>query len=544
MKRAGRTLPAATPDEPPPVRIHVAREDSLLLPRPEQGPGDKPPNLEQPRLAFYRRRSFRTDTNATLSRQLQRMEQRADALGGRFQLSADLYEDDDLSAKGGTFRPGVESLLAAIQAGRYDGVVVWEFSRWTRNRRENRIMTHVMRTHGCELFSCEEEWLSLHGPMGMLVEWAADLAARESERISERITAWHEAMAHVGAMRAAAPFGTVKVEAPSPWPDRQAPIKLLAPDTRPRPEYGGSCRADLVREAFSAVDRGESVLSIVTLWNSRGWPNAKGDPWSPITLRKMLKNPHYAGYAVRHGAILYDKDRKPLAPHDPVVAPSLFHRVQPVRLRPRPSPRDSPLRGLFRCGTCGATMSYAPRGGGDGLHVYRCVAIVSARCPQRMYVTAEHAERHMLATVTALLSDEDRLAAAVGSSAARARERAEALEAVRRAEDALLRLQRDRVRGDYEDPGGQSRYEALKEELVAEANVARQRLERASVKLPRHVMSVLDAHETVEAALQAMTVAQRRHLVQHLVGKVVVGPRQAKGRTFDPSRLTIVWRQD
>lgn len=516
----------------------------MLLPKPGQDVADRRPNRVQPQLALYRRRSFRTDTNATMTRQLQRMCERADALGGRYDLSLDLYEDDDISAKGGKFRPGVESLLAAIRAGRYDGVVIWEFSRWTRNRAENRIMTHLMRAHGCELYSYQEQWLTLHGPVGMLVEWAADLAARESERISDRIMQWHEAMSQVGAMRGGPPFGMVTVDAPSPWPDRAAPIKLLAPDEQPRKEYGWATRASLVREAFALVDSGESQRSVATSWNSRGWPSVNGAPWTAGGVARMLRNPHYAGFAVLRGAVVYDPDAKPVAPHTPLVEPEVFHRVQPVPSRPRATSKDSPLRGLFRCGSCGHTMVYAPRSDRKGWHLYRCSAAIVDACERRVSVTAERAEQHVLALVAEVLADEDRLAQ-LGPPPPDERQTAQAQEQLRGAEAALLRLQRHRVQGDYDDADGQRRYDQLRHELLAEVATARQLLRGgADRRRALRLDGVQPAHATVEAALESMSVERRRHLVQQLVEKVVVAPWPNRGAAWDPSRLEVVWRRD
>ena len=92
-----------------------------------------------PRLAVYKRRSKLRDMSSSMARQDAECLAHVKTLGGIHDPLIDTFSDDDISAKGGHYRPGMEALLRAIQDGRYDGVVVYEIPRALRNRRESLI---------------------------------------------------------------------------------------------------------------------------------------------------------------------------------------------------------------------------------------------------------------------------------------------------------------------------------------------------------------------------------------------------------------------
>lgn len=517
--------------------IEVSREDSILL-RQTATP-DKEPNRIKPRLAIYRRRSMRTDTSASMSRQTKEIIERARALGGTWS-NRDIYEDDDISAKGGHHRPAIETLLKRMELGHYDGVVVWDFTRWTRNRAENRVISNIMRTHGVELYSVAEPWLHLHGPMGPIVEWAADLAARESEKISARITTWHAQMSDVGAITTKAPFGTKKVPAPSPWPDRKAPIKILAPDEESQADYDGKSRADLVREVFERADQGESLQAIADSWNARGWRDERGKLWRTMRLGTFTVNPRYAGYATRGRDIVHN-DGVPLQAYTPVVDPEVWHRLDAARKRReyRSTP-SSALRGLLKCGACGTTLSYC--GAIDGRRpFYKCVKSMSPSCTRRSRVAAHPAEELVWDTLAHLLNDQDRLAAAQRApkdAAERERKRAETR--LVEVNEAIEALENEYFTGGFKDPAGAGRYTRLKEKLLAEATALAEAATPPAV-LPTSFSNAVDAHGSVRAALDSLTVPGRRSLARLLIKEVVVGAGE-RGKPFDARRCQFIWR--
>src|SRR4051794_36054671 len=94
------------------------------------------PNRTNPRMSIYDRYSMgrRKDAaSVSMARQLAANEELVKKLGGIYDPDKDYYWDQK-SAKGHRLRDGIERLLRAIQNGDYDGVVVYEWERFMRNR--------------------------------------------------------------------------------------------------------------------------------------------------------------------------------------------------------------------------------------------------------------------------------------------------------------------------------------------------------------------------------------------------------------------------
>lgn len=537
-----------------PRDLRELRAGSLLLPASGASVKDREPNRTAPRLAIYRRRSFRTDTSVSLGRQLARMEEEVGALNGSYDRAADLFQDDDLSAKGGVFRPGLEQLLRAIQDGRYDGVLVWEYSRWTRNRREGRIATDLMRTAGCELYSLQERWLSLYGPVGFLVEWATDQAAKESEHLSARVTDWHSYTAQAGHHRAAAPWGCVKEARPSPWPDRTAPIQVLVPDEQPRAEYGGNSPAQLVREGVALVVDGLTLGALASRWNEAGYPSPSGGAWRTQTLVRNLLNPQLAGFAMHRGQVV-EVDGEPYAPHTAVVDPALHQRLRDeIAVRAQPfagrSFTESALRGLLRCGRCGGRM-HASGGGTRGRgKSYTCARRAAGPGAERCVgnnIAGPQTEAAVWAMVLELLADPDRLPGAVEAAqpgpvrdaAAAAQEQVRSLQA------RLDKLDDDREGGAYDDSDGERRYARQVARLVAQLEQAQQTATVVAVRRPALAAGLLDPALALEDAVAALTDQQRLTLLHQVLEHVEVLPSDVgRGARWTADRLRPVWRED
>ena len=66
--------------------------------------------------------------------------------------------------------------------------------------------------------------------------------------------------------------------------------------------------AQIVVRIFETFDAGDSLRSITAKLTADGVPTRGGRPWHVRTVRDMLTNPRYAGWAVDRGEIAIDVD--------------------------------------------------------------------------------------------------------------------------------------------------------------------------------------------------------------------------------------------
>ena len=118
-------------------------------------------------------------------------------------------------------------------------------------------------------------------------------------------------------------------------------------------EAGGE--ADVVRTIYGLyLDQDLGVRSIARDLNERGFRTRRGESWSMVTVRDILRNRAYVGTYSRFGV------RVP-ASHAPLISQEDFRRVQERLDQRRPSSTQrqvSPflLSGITLCGYCGNKM--------------------------------------------------------------------------------------------------------------------------------------------------------------------------------------------
>jgi hypothetical protein len=125
----------------------------------------------------------------------------------------------------------------------------------------------------------------------------------------------------------------------------------------------------VVKEVFSLSEARPSLFDVIRELRARGRTRRKG-PWTKDSLLRVLRNPLYAGLIAAGGELC-------AAEHEPIIERAQFERVQGMLGRARGASLAAPgrnvaylLRGLLRCGSCGAAMT---PGGSHGYRYYRCV---------------------------------------------------------------------------------------------------------------------------------------------------------------------------
>ena len=112
---------------------------------------------------------------------------------------ADRYVDDDISAWGGRRRPQYERMLADIEAGVLDGVVVYHLDRLHRHPKELEEFFDVCKAAGVTDLATVTGRIDLADPDGQFqARILGAVARKESDDKSRRIRRKHEELAEQG----------------------------------------------------------------------------------------------------------------------------------------------------------------------------------------------------------------------------------------------------------------------------------------------------------------------------------------------------------
>lgn len=341
-------------------------------------------------------------------------------------------------------RPAFQRLLADIDAGRVDVVVVYKVDRLSRSLLDFAKVMERFNAAGASFVSVTQNFSTADAMGRLTLNMLMSFAEFEREMISERT---RDKIA--GARRK------------GKWTGGPTPLGYSLVD---RKLVVNELEAVLVREIFALYHEHRSALAVARALNHR--PEvfklrraARGRarqprPWANADVLRVLKNPVYAGY-VTTGGQLYD------AEHTALVERSVFARTQALieaatNVR-KPIVRNPEyiLRGVLRCARCGAAFTAASTTKGRVIHrYYRCVtrdkqgkeACASAPLPARgieTYVIERlreaTADGTLAADVTAavrarvaarrkdLLSERQKLPPQIAALSAKARGRADAL---------------------------------------------------------------------------------------------------------------------
>ena len=247
---------------------------------------------------------------------------------------ADVYQDNSISASKRTVRrPDYDRMVSDYAAGKFDAIICYDLDRLTRQPRQLEDWIDAAEERGLKLVTLNGEAdLSTDGGR-MYARVKAAVAKSEVERKGARQTRALLQRAELGKM----PLG----------------VRLTGYNT------DGTVNEDeamIVRRIFSAFAVKDSLKGIVDALNAEGVP-ARGERWTPSTVRTILTNPRYAGRVVYQG-----RATGKLGTWEPLIDGDVFDAVQATLNDPRRKKnREGTARkhlgaGLYRCGECGRLL--------------------------------------------------------------------------------------------------------------------------------------------------------------------------------------------
>lgn len=446
---------------------------------------------------YVRISSDPTGRRLGVTRQLEACREKAAVLGWEV---VGVYEDNDVSASTGDPRPRYEAMLADLESGRLDAVIVWDLDRLTRRPIEIEHFIDLADRRGVALASVGGD-VDLSTDNGRLFARIKGAVARsEVERKSARQKAAGEqrraaGLQHVG-RRA---FGHSKdgkglVEEEAAW----------------------------VRKGVAALLAGESVAQVTRDFNTAGLTTTAGGQWNTTELRRMLRNPRHAALLTHRGTVIGPGSW-------PAIITVEDHRAlcsildDPSRHAARPPSGSALLVGVATCGRCGAPV-YSCRSGNRPRYYYCSSSrhLTRAADPIDAFVTDVLLERLTRAPVEDLVDPVD----------------PEVLAALRVEEDTL-RARLDGAADAYaEGSVDELQLRRISNRLRARLDEIAQEVAQAS---RRHDLTdLLGAPDLATAWADTPQDGRRRVLAA--LAEVTLLPPGRGARRLDPGTVRVAWR--
>ncbi len=288
------------------------------------------------------------------------------------------YDDGGFTG-GNTDRPGLHRLLADVEAGKIDCVVVYKVDRLSRSLLDFAGMMQTFEKHHVSFVSVTQQFNTATSMGRLILNVLLSFAQFEREIISERTRDKIAATRRKGKWSGGRP--------------------ILGYDVDPRGYHlvVNADEASRVRAIFELYLQHEALLPVVRELEARGWCNKRwttragkeegGDGFTKTNLHRLLTNVVYIG-KVRY------KDEVHPGEHAAIVAPAVFGRVQDL-LRRNARTGGAPVRnkfgaflkGLLRCACCGCAMTPSHTTKGDKRYRYYVCSAAQKRgwdqCPSK-----------------------------------------------------------------------------------------------------------------------------------------------------------------
>jgi len=312
------------------------------------------------------------------------------------------YDDGGIS--GGTLdRPGLQRLLADIEARRIDVIVVYKVDRLTRSLMDFAKLVDAFERNGVSFVSITQQFNTTTSMGRLTLNILLSFAQFEREVIGERIRDKVAASRRKGM-----------------WMGGNPPLGY---DIQNRKLVVNETEAALVRHIFERFTKIGSATKLVKELGAEGhrtksWVTAagrerQGRPLDKGYLYRLLNNRVYLGEAV-HKGVSHPGE------HQAVVQPDLWGKVHAIlsenwrtRANRTRAATPAPLKGLIRCAEHGCAMTPShTRKNGKQYRYYVCMhATKNGRdtCSVRT-VPAGEIEDAVISQVRALLSTPEMVA--------------------------------------------------------------------------------------------------------------------------------------
>lgn len=253
-------------------------------------------------------------------------------------------------------RPQFREMIAAARErpAPFDYIVVWKFSRFSRNREDSVLYKRMLERNRVRVVSLNEPVDD--SPAGRMLEAILESVDEfYSQNLAQDISRGLRKNASMGFRNGGPP--PIGYRKRRTGPSEGAPRSVLEPD----PQW-----APLVQRMFRMALAGEGVTAIAATLHAEGARTPRGKPILKTTVHKILTNDLYMGvstWGVKRTGLQKHKPPEPIRvedAHEPLVSPEDFAAVQrtlatraPEIVSPNTLANDYLLGGLVFCARCG-----------------------------------------------------------------------------------------------------------------------------------------------------------------------------------------------
>lgn len=476
-----------------------------------------------PRASLYCRISVSDEASTSLDRQ----EEDLRALAAQHGATVVAVHADDGISGAKADRPGLLAWLADAQEGRADLLLVWDFTRLSREglRAAARVVD-VLEASGARLLSKRDALDSAQQAFRLVAAVLSETARAERESIRARVTSTVRHLPTVGRFPGGVvPYGYTTAPHPS------GAGRILVPEP---------AEAEIVREVAARILSGSTVYAECQRLNRAGVKPRRAREWGAASLRWMLTGDAVLGRVRvggsgrrgdkdhRTGALLLGDDGLPAVVWEPLLDVETVERLRailaPRRSQERRRRAARTASGLLRCWACGTTLVVKSTRDRKGCEVASYVCPTRGRgrlCDSPVSVKCADAEDALTGEFLAQFGALDQM------------ERVETVRTVAglaEVEEAL------RLAGqEITQPGADVAAIAARiADLSARRDLLAAQPSGTEVRWRRTGATVLEAWTAADVA------GRRAMLAAVLPGGVEVRP--SRGGAFDPARLVAEWR--
>lgn len=268
-----------------------------------------------------------------------------------------VYSDPGLSGKSIQGRPGLNRLLEDTKKGLIDFVIVWKFSRMTRNVGDMVELTNLFAKYKVTLHSLSEGSVQDTATGRLQTNMMASLNQYERENIAENVSSGMLKRAEIGYYNTKAPLGYVNNF------DPKTGVKIITVEP---------LEAKIVQKIFTLSKQGNGYRAIANHLNHDGLQTKSGNSFSTDAVKTILNNKTYIG-KVQWGKYknyaklgrkqgISDDYIEVDGKHEPIITQELWDAAHAQMAKTSKKPKiygdnKNVLTGLLRCPQCGGSMA-------------------------------------------------------------------------------------------------------------------------------------------------------------------------------------------
>ncbi|ETI69796.1 recombinase family protein [Neobacillus vireti] len=288
---------------------------------------------------------FQATEGYSISAQLQTLRQYANLYG--WQISEE-YVDEGISGKDIKGRHAMQRLIADVEKGKFQAILVWKISRLSRNMLDTLMLLDKFEEYDVKFISYSENF-DTSSPIGKLViQLLASIAEMERNTLSENVKLGMTQRAKEGNWNGGVIFGYDSVE------------KELVINPQ---------EAEIVQLVFTLYVEGKGLKAITNYLNKAGYRTKRNKHFSINGIATILDNQVYAGkirwLQVENWDIKRRRGKNPNpivvdGKHKAIISDELWNLTQARRqsksFKQRQSQDPFLISSLMRCPDCGQGM--------------------------------------------------------------------------------------------------------------------------------------------------------------------------------------------